>query len=333
MLIDNDTDLRLYAKVNFNFTFDLAVPAIRQAERDYIRPALGEALYADLQAHYDGSGSGGESVMDTILQKAQEALGLLSMKILLPMHDVQVSDAGLHVTVSDTHKSPYAWQIANKLEAYHFAGLSALEDLLVYLEEHGGSLESWTGSEAFLHYNDSLLRNAVEFQHELSINGSRVTYVDLKPALRRAWDLDMKPVLGADFCDELIAHLQSEDSDSGASDAKDAAIAKLRPALAYLAIAQATEITFRRVNSGLVSTRLEPDRNNNVDEVDKSGSSDLRRNAYATGMALLAQAHGWLDAHYTSFPTYADGPGYRAAGAEEIPVEDRIHNAGGGLMM
>jgi hypothetical protein len=206
---------------------------------------------------------------------------------------------------------------------------------------------AWLASDAYAEYNDSLLRNATEFQKVYSIGYSRITYVDLKPAIERAQDLVLRPALGDAFYDSLIARLgedpddsssdSGEDSDTGTYDlAMDMAIKKLRKALAHLAIGHAKEVMFRAVNGSLLSSRFEKNSTNTVKVIDErlhnEFTVDTRRTAMAMGMELLATAKGWLDRNAEDLPLYLNGPGYRPLGNEQRPARDRMHNKGGLFM-
>lgn len=325
MLIEDAATLKRFTRVQYAITFAQAEPWLRQAEHEYLKPALGDAFYADLVEHYETSGS--STVLDEVLALAQRSLAMFAMKPLADVMQVSISDVGMHSVADENHKSAYQWQVNGWKQTYHLGGLSALEELLVYLDEHrdNDALENWTGSAADTRFNDCLLRTAAEFQRELSINDSRLTFHDLKPALRRATTLDLEPVLGSDFMADLLYHIGSEDSDSGSGEATlhDQAIALLRPALAHFAVGRASEVVFRRVNGGLMSTRYE-DLVNDVAEVSPANSDDARRAMMSTGHALLAVAQKFLDTNASSLPNYLAGPGYRASGADTVTIEQRI---------
>jgi hypothetical protein len=201
-------------------------------------------------------------------------------------------------------------------------------------------LAAWKSSEGYASYRDTLLRNASEFSKVLSIGGSHITYVDLRPAIGRAESLIIRKEIGDDFYDQLIQHLNDEDSsesDPTDSDLLDLAIKKLRPALAQLTIAHATEVLFKTVNGSLLSTRYDGNSTTDVKVIDdrlhNGFAAQTRATALKTGWSLLAVAKGWLDKNADDLPVYKNGPGYRPLGKEELPIEERMHNAKGMMMV
>jgi len=330
MLIDDAATLRRWARIEFNFTFTRAEPWIEQAERDFLRPTIGEEMYALLLDHHDTSAS--DETLDEALRLSQRALSLITMFYMADVFQVQMDDTGMHVVANETHKTPYEWQKGNWEQRYLGAGMNALEDLLEFLEQHQLELDEWRTSTAFTEHHACLIRTAKEFNAELPINGSRITYLDLRPALKRAQAL-LGVELGNDFIAELVAHQEHEDSDSSSEvqDSRDTAIAMLRTPLAHLTVAEAKEVHFKRVNGAILSTRHTDSSTNKVEGTAEENAS-LRRNCRETAMVMLAVARKWLDEHAAEFSSYTTSPGYRPDGAEQIPTEDRIHNSGGAAL-
>jgi hypothetical protein len=336
LLFTTTEDLRAHLDLQFEFEFDRARKFIRQAQRTYLVPVLGEAFLAELIEGTSSSGSGeGEDLLDEVTELAKDALGQFTGMLMVPVIQLQMGDAGLHVTAGEHYKTPYQWQIGNYKEALHQAGMAALEELYRVLEENASTFTTWRESTAFSQYNALLLRNAAEFDQHYSIGANRVTYVDLVPAIKRAEQLHMRRMFGATFYDSLIDHLQSEESGSaGEGDTMlDLVIGKLRPALAHFAISEAKELHFRHINGALISTRYNGDATNKEAE-GQSRSDDgwiyrVRTQAISTAHQLLATARSWMDENAADIPGYTASPAYREEGTEQVTIEERIHNYGG----
>lgn len=339
MLIDKIADFRLYVLVSQGMKFEQIRQWVEQAEREYLMPCLGVATLAELQEAYDDSDGSDEAVND-VLEAAQRALALFAYYIAIPGIQVKMMETGLHALSNTEYKSAYQWQVGDYRESYLLSAYSAMERLYDLLVINTSTFPEWTSSTGYAHYSDSLLRNTREFSEVYSIGSSHITYVDLKPAIARAQDLVLRIELGEDFYNSLIDHLTGDDdSDSAAADSDmlDIAVKKLRPALAHLAIGHAKEVLFRMVNGSLLSTRYNPNSSNDVkafdDRLHTEFVTTLRRNAMETGHQLLSVARKWLDEHAEDFPLYLNGPGYREDGVDERPIEDRMHNEGGMMMV
>jgi hypothetical protein len=337
MLTTAIDQFREHVQVNYDFTLPRIRPFLKQANRDYLKPVLGSDLLLELQelanADDSASASAEAGAMDRILLAAREAEAVMAFYLAIPSLQLQMSQAGLHAVSNEQYKSAYQWQVGDFRESWMLAGYAAIEALYELLAELRPA--AWVASTGYTNYQNSLLRNTAEFNAVYSIGESHITYVDLKPGLQRAQELVLRPTLGEAFYDSLIAHLaQEEDSSSGSAEAddtwQDRAVAKLRPALAQLAVAHATEVRWRTVNGSLLSTRYDGNKATTSEDGDGLTVRDQARKA---GMALLAVAQRWLDDNHTQFPLYSNGPGYRPLGQDQRPMEERIHNSGSMLMV
>lgn len=302
-------------------------PQVRRAQRDYILPVLGEDLMEALLDYIEGSGT--DEDMDELLELVQEALANLAVRYALPYLSISVADHALQITQTENFRPPYQWQVGDLSEALHLAGMNAIEAVYAWLEEN--EPEEWVDSEARTTFNETILRTAAEFNTEYKINGSRITYVDLRPALKRAWLLDVVPVIGVDFAAQLLEYLNGN-SDSEQT-VLDDAIEQLRPALAHLAIGRAEECMFRYVNGALLSTRTESNRTNDKVDTAREVILGIRRTATTTGHDFLSKAHKWLDDHAALLTIYADGEGFREDPDAEPDLDQRLHNSDGFTMV
>lgn len=339
MLIDKIEDFRLYANVSEGMKFKHIKRFVQQAEADYLLPALGAATLADLQEAYDSSDDSDEAVNE-VLEAAQRTLALFAYYLAVPDLQLKMYETGLHALVDEKHKSATREQYGAYLDTQHDAAYSAMEVLYSKLMEHVAVFTEWTTTTGFARYNAAIIRTSAEFSAVYGINNSHITFVDLRPGMDRAQDLILRIELGEDFYDSLIDHVRGDDSsDSDAADPEmmDIAVKKLRPALAHFAVAYSREVLFRMVNGSLLSTRYSANSASDVkafdDRLHTEFATTLRRNAMEMGHSLLSVARKWLDDHAEDFPLYLNGPGYREDGADERPVEDRMHNEGGMMMV
>lgn len=299
MLITTAAQLAAYVTIDKGITPEAFRAHVRNAERQYIKPALGTTLYAALDA-YSGSGN---STYDALLPYVREPLALLCMNTLVRDLGVQVSDAGTSVHWSDNYRPALADQITNKLDALQVCGMSALDALYEYLQATNPS--SWRTSQAGILAGGTLLRTSEEFSQGFPINNSRTTFMDLRPAMLRAQDFDIGPAIGATFLETLLTHVLT----AGTNANYDTAISKLKPALAQLAISRADDVVLQFVNGGLVSTRWNaPSSGQNAQHASTGGPvhvvSSMKVNAGTNGRALLSAAQKWMDEHASDLTGY-----------------------------
>lgn len=299
MLITTAAQLAAYVTIDKGITPEAFRAHVRNAERQYIKPALGTTLYAALDA-YGGSGN---TAYDNLLPYVREPLALLCMNTLVRDLGVQVSDAGTSVHWSDNYRPALDGQVANKLDALQVCGMSALDALYEYLQSANPS--NWRTSAAGILAGGTLLRTAEEFTAGFPINGSRTTFMDLRPAMLRAQDFDIGPAIGASFLETLLTHVRTAASNAN----YDTAVAKLKPALAQLAISRADDVVLQFVNGGLVSTRwAAPSSGQNAQHASTGGPvqvvSAMKTNAGVNGRALLSAAQKWMDEHADDLTGY-----------------------------
>lgn len=336
MLISSVDQFRAHVDVSYDFKWQRIAMSLQQAELEYMLPVLGAEFLAELNAY--AAAPTNNAVLDDVLLHAQRAHAIMGYYLAVPNLQLKQSDSGLHVLANEEKKSPYQWQVGDYRESFLQGGYAAIEKLYGVLMDNAAALATWRTSDGYAQFNDSLLRTAEEFHRQYRIGISRITFVDLRPAIDRAQDLILRPTLGEAFYDSLIHYVREGDDDSdSATDADsillDKAVKKLRKALAHFAIGEAKEVNFRLVNGGLLSSRFEGNSTNSVKIIDERLNAELtattRSNATKKGYELLSLAQSWLDANADSFPLYRNGPGYRPTGAAERPMESRIHNRGG----
>lgn len=344
MLITNYEQFKQHVVLVEDFDFSTLAPHLRRAERMHLLPMLGPLLYNALVQHVaqdeaSGSGSGnGNGLLEWMLPYVREPLALLAMRGVLPMLNVKITEAGLHTTWSEHYRNPQQWQVGDLAEGFQMSGMAALDHLYDQLLRRNPM--NWYQTGPWMPRNKLLLRYTEQFQEHYPIGNSHTTFMDLLPAIRRAQDLDLAPVVGGAFMQALVAvDEHASGSGSGNSDLMVEAVQRLRAPLAHFAVARATDVMFRFVDGGLMSTRYERNAvgaagtNNQNTRAQYEVVDTMRRNASATGHALLGQVHAWLDEHAAQLPIYQAGPGYRPPTTTTSAAEDRIHNASGGTMV
>lgn len=334
LLLNTATDVSQAVPLQAQFSNSMILPHIKRAQREFIRPAIGEAMLERLAEHMASSIDNAQD--DELLELVQEALAHRAVMLAVPFLSIDISNAGLQIAASDTFRPPYQWQVGDVTSALDAASMNAIEEVYAFLEAHAEDYGEWTDSDECTLYNDTLLRNAQEFDKHYAIGASRITFLDLKPSIRSAQTILLGNRIGKDFVDDMLAHFDASDD----SPALDTAIDLFRPALAHLAISSAKGLMFRYSNGALLSTRLNPNANTKQstsdDRLTHQMLSDIRQQAYDEGMRFLAVAIAWCNANAADLPSsFTDGPAY-VAPADNDPTtiaEARIITNDGGMMV
>lgn len=217
-------------------------PHISNAETAYIRPLLGANMFDELQEFYDEPPTGEltevQEAMKELLGKVQKSLIHLAYWMGFQVLNATISDSGFKRSESDTVKSLYKAQETELKEYFRNAGFNAMDEVLEYLEtniEHFGEFkltENWTKlKEAFI--PDTKTFESVPY----FINGSRLTFLRLKPHMQLVEDLQIKPLLG----ETIFAEIKAEMVKDNPAAKVVAILPVIRKPIAYLAAAMLME--------------------------------------------------------------------------------------------
>jgi hypothetical protein len=199
-LFKTTADIKGYAAIHKAMSFDSLTPYIDAAEIEYIKPLLGDALYAALVASYNGTIA---SPYIALLPYVQRPLAYYTIYNALPFLNATISDMGVQEQQSREGTSTPARQWAYeqlRRENIRNADLFA-EDLLAFLEANKSTYTTWatdtTKTKALFVDNSTTLGRMIG-QHS-----SRRLYLAIKPYLLQAEEQMIVPATGQDLYDDF----------------------------------------------------------------------------------------------------------------------------------
>lgn len=306
-LIKTTTELKKYLPVNKDFNVEGLLPFVTQAEVDFIIPAISKAQYDDLNTEYNDATPSLSDAQTALLEKVQPALAHFAFNKWIPFGQVQIDSAGIRIANTDTMKTAFQWQTDKLEESSKQSAYSHLETLLTFMEENKADYTLWTASSAYTIFKEAFINTAIDFNTYIDIKTSRLTFVSLKPSMKKAEDFDIKRVLDTTTFDAIKAEIKSGSISSGNA----TLLTYIRPAVAHLTLARALQsnavvITDKGYivskNVGFMS----------VGAYDAAGA-DLKdamiRQAMQDGEAYLKQLYNYLnpaDAEATTRPEIID---------------------------
>ncbi len=296
-------------------------PFIDQAERDFIKPYIGKELYDDIVAAYnteEGSGSGTSisAEQTLLLLKIQSALAFYMEYLWIPSGQVSIGDSGIRVSVTETNKPAFAWQIKDlRRECLRMAG-SAMDDLLLFLEENKIDYPLWTESEAYLNYKSTFIASAKEFtKYFAALGNSRMNFLAIYPTIQRIEEFIIQSELGKTFYDELKAEFQLAEQGSGISisEANIPVIIFIKKTVAQLTMAQAIrELSAQIDERGIIQINNSAN-SQVVDAVQNAIDttiSKLETGCERDGRAYLLLLKNFLKDNIDNYPTYKASTSY-----------------------
>ncbi len=234
-IIRNSDDLSTYVEVAAAAKFPKFAPSVNTAERRFLLPVLGTAMFTKLATALAGTTALSEP-MQALAELSQAAVANIASAIAVVRLAVQVSETGLNRVESGTNKTAYQYQTIELRDSYIRAGFDALDDLLALMESAPDDYPEWKGSEAYKDYSRYFIRSGVEFTQGFDIRNSRYTYLAIRPTMRKVEDFDVQHTLGKKLFKVIKQQLQADE----VSPAYERLLADyIRPAVANLTIARA----------------------------------------------------------------------------------------------
>ncbi|NKI28264.1 hypothetical protein HCG49_17050 [Arenibacter sp. 6A1] len=210
MIIKNTPTLQEYLSVNGSIDIDNVKPALRKAERNYLKPFIGTAQLAVFEAEVT------DPIIREALALAQEAVANFGYYLHMPIGALQVSDNGFYTVDSENTKTATDKQFKELQRSLLRGGHEALDDLLSFMEENAAKFEPWTTSASYTVYKDLLVKDTATFNSYYHIFNSRQTFLALRPNIKVVEDQFIKPVIG----DALLRDLKSDQTEETRKEVK-----------------------------------------------------------------------------------------------------------------
>lgn len=308
MLITDIETVRAYVG-NADFAdFTRIEPYLAEVEARELRPLLGETLFAALDVVVPS----GEA--QRILAFVRQPLVQLAVAEALPHLQTTLSDTGVQIQTTQTHKTAFQWQIdqqAAKLRRSGYAGLSLLIDQLE------GNIEplatAWRGTTEGKAHRRQLFTRYSEFARFVQLGSGHAGFRQLLPHIRIAESFDLVLALGRPFLDELRAQVLNR---SLTADNKELLEERVWPALALLALGRAfvgSLATLGDAGAEVLAARIDA---TNSKEGDGGAEviTDAVTQARLDGTRYLQELRAYLnqEAGATRFATYYGSSAYTA---------------------
>jgi hypothetical protein len=320
-LITNIDQLVAHVRVNTSFSLENLVPDLILVQDQDLRPLLGPPLLADLLAKQAADAL--SEAEKTLVYHLQGALANLATVENLPLAQVQISDAGVHIFSDAGKKTAFEWQIREIRATFVRKGFNALERALELLEE-GAEFAAWRASGAGTAARQYLISTAAEFSEWSNIGNSRLVFNALLPTLRKVEAFDLAPVLGPEYFAELKAQVQARTLTS-----ENARVLSMyvRPALASLVVAKAVPEIGLSLNGQALELNVyrfddaQRAPANSATGAPVTGLLELKvAAARADGQRYLQLLRGYLNgqASATAYATYFASSTYQPAGPRPV---------------
>lgn len=301
-----DTEFKLFfPAINRSTDWSTIEPHVQMAEDVEIIPAIGQAFYDVLETEYQSTGAIADATKAYTFRLLRTALAHYAMYIGLPQLNLRAGDAGVNETVGGDVAPIRQWVFTlNRLEtvktAHKYLDM-ALEHMEKQVEAGNTDYDAFKDDDAYTISRERLIPNARVFQRYYNINTSRRAYTRLRPFIRKAEKIYLKPLLD-DFYDELA----SQHTAGTLTDENIAILPYVQQLLAEWAVLVALpDLNF--VNDGDGWRVME---NINAEMVSQASMAQsiqqLQTRAEQNAATFELQLKNFLYANLGDYPTYRD---------------------------
>lgn len=176
-----------------NFEFDTIKPYLKQADRRYITPYIGNAMFTEITETAPTEGNA-KAVFD-LLAEAEANLGYFRYT---PLGSVHVTDSGIMVSENQNAKNAEWWKVRDLKRSFLDTGFEAIDDALRIMEENESEFTAWKASSGYTIFKELFTTKTDDFQRWYNIMRSRRVFVALRPFLLQAQIQYLLPFLGTE---------------------------------------------------------------------------------------------------------------------------------------
>ncbi len=310
-LLTSIESFKKYVKVNINSDLKTLQPAIDEAERRYIIPIISQELYALLDEHVNGSGAGEDEKLDALLAQVEIPLASLAYWLHIPSGSVMMDDAGIHVLKTENYQPASQYKTEDLKESYAQTGFDAIDNLLEFLEQNKSDYPEWTESASYTIFHELFISTSKEFSKHYNIGNSRRTFLAIRHIIKHVQETFVKKIIGDELYAEILQQLEDDEESGSGEDIlttpNQTLLSFIRPAIAYLAIADATvELPLEFRNNGIVLNATEGGFENiaSKNPAEPSRLSSITIKAKEKGNDYLKRLQLWLIANASAYPLF-----------------------------
>ena len=293
-------EIREFVPVSSSSDFDSVAPHIANAERDYLIPVIGTAMYENLMVFYKTEVA--EEPTETqhktaeLLRLVQSAIIHIAYWIGFDLLNSHISDGGFKRTESTSVKGLFKYQEENLKTYFRTNGINGLDTVLQYLETNSSDFSEFSESSAFTKIKLAFIPTTDIFNELIFINKSRLTFLRMKSHLRLIEDTEIATILGP----TAFTIVKSEMVKANPDPKVTALLPYIRKPVAYLAsVLLMEESGADLTDNGLFFTSTTSGYNNDTER--KPSASErvailVKRNRNI-GLAYLDQLRSYLAAN------------------------------------
>jgi hypothetical protein len=251
-LLKTTTEMKAcYGRLNVNTAFESFASFVADAQDKYIVPLIGQDAVDALQEWYDAY-TDGEEEQDIanlkLLKQVQRPLTFYTLLEAAPGMILDMGDNGLVETMADNTTGARQWTV-NKLELYLSENADTFaESLLSFLEKFKADYAFWDESDFRKAARKLFIDSGSRLTDHIKISQPRRFFLSMLQSINRVESLSIPVITGQELFDDLKTKME----DGTLSEEEETLVAKIRPLVAYLAMADVLpQIAISITSSGI----------------------------------------------------------------------------------
>lgn len=197
---------RKHVKVTSSFKFEDISSEIVKAERKHIKKWIGRTLYDLWKTTAPADG-----IRLEVYELLQEASAAMAICTYVMKNQAQITNGTILIADSEHAQVPTLADLFNLRRAYFNTATEAIDEALLLMEEEIADFPEWFESDNYTYFNETFTRHTSEFNKWYTINNSRLTFLRLRPHLRKVEDQYFESLLGPETVLQIKQGQQAEE--------------------------------------------------------------------------------------------------------------------------
>lgn len=216
------------------FEIETLAPYISSAADKYLKQWISPAFYNELVTSFEDENL--SAANEKALPYVRKCLINFALYKYAPMGQIQFSDSGIHISVSESKKTAFEHQFKALQSSFIETGYDSLETLLQFLEANEDDYATWKGSDQYTKNKKHFINSSKVFEEHYELKRGRQTFKAITPTMGHIEKLAIKPIIGPAYFLDLKTKIQSK---AALSTPDQLILDEIQPAVAFFTIAEA----------------------------------------------------------------------------------------------
>jgi hypothetical protein len=305
MIVNTIDQVREVVPINALVQFETVQPYLSTAEKTFIRPIVGEALYEDITSEPTDPEDPDTVDHSDLLVHIRYCIVNYAMFHGFDMLNVTFDENGFKRSSEKT--GLYRYQEENLKEVFKNDAYNGVDRLIEYLQKKISTYEAFKTSPYYLEMKGSFFPSTHSFDQVYSVSGSRLVFLKISRFFERVVDFEIVPLMGRVLFNKVVDEMRKEDDQD--PDLM-ALIPYIRKPLAFFAVANGLdEIGMQVTEKGLLFETQIAGSGTVIqrDQISPEQRDWLHKKTLTTGIRYKSMLFDYLRDNASKYPDFLQG--------------------------